>query len=563
MTQFTSLFDPFAIHFSSFAGDVYTLDTASITLTAGTMTANALTTTGLTTTGELLITAPSGNSYKFQQGGANANFMGITGTALNTETRISLHAGTGDGGDNVLFEIFGFGDVDAVAASGDIHRLQIGWDQSQYIITTNKTNSGVAKDLVISTHGNTDQLKLDTDGSILMATGNLTVSGGNRITAGAMSIIGTGTDAVLTMDGSSTDAGMFTYESDNALFILNRAVQMDSGLTVNITTLVVDSVASTLNGTNLAGDNTNFNIFLGTDSFSNDGGEFNIGFGFESGKNNDTTGATFEGDRNIYMGYQSGAGLTGGSNNTGTANVGIGYRTLRLNTTGNENFALGFEALSRNTSGSRNTAIGSLSMNLATTHSDNVALGSNTMSKTTTGASNNTVIGSTAGQWISSGDNNINIGYRCARFNQTGSKNTVIGTQAGGTGGGAVSSYDQGTYIGYFSGNNITTGDRNIFLGINSGASQTTNSDLLIIDRALAAGVRASTADELANAILYGVMADTAANQSLRVNAELILAESGTAGDYASFVTDGDGALTITTVDSDGAATADKVNAIW
>ena len=42
------LIDPFAIHYDTFAGDVYTLDTASITLTAGTLTAAALKATGLT-----------------------------------------------------------------------------------------------------------------------------------------------------------------------------------------------------------------------------------------------------------------------------------------------------------------------------------------------------------------------------------------------------------------------------------------------------------------------------------------------------------------------------------
>ncbi len=43
MAEFHPLIDPFAIHFSTFVGDVYTLDTASITLTTGTLTANTLT----------------------------------------------------------------------------------------------------------------------------------------------------------------------------------------------------------------------------------------------------------------------------------------------------------------------------------------------------------------------------------------------------------------------------------------------------------------------------------------------------------------------------------------
>ena len=72
---------------------------------------------------------------------------------------------------------------------------------------------------------------------------NLTSSG--TVLAGAMSIDSVGTDAVLTMDGTSNDPGTLTYESDNALFILDKDVQMDLGLTVDTTTLVVNAAGYT------------------------------------------------------------------------------------------------------------------------------------------------------------------------------------------------------------------------------------------------------------------------------------------------------------------------------
>lgn len=49
--QIFPIIDPYAVHYSSFAGDVYTLDTAGITLTAGTLTASTLTDGTLSITG--------------------------------------------------------------------------------------------------------------------------------------------------------------------------------------------------------------------------------------------------------------------------------------------------------------------------------------------------------------------------------------------------------------------------------------------------------------------------------------------------------------------------------
>ena len=54
------LIDPYAIHYSTFTGDVYTLATASITLTAGTLTADTITDGTLSITGGDLTTTGTG-----------------------------------------------------------------------------------------------------------------------------------------------------------------------------------------------------------------------------------------------------------------------------------------------------------------------------------------------------------------------------------------------------------------------------------------------------------------------------------------------------------------------
>ena len=87
---------------------------------------------------------------------------------------------------------------------------------------------------------------------------------------------------------------------------------------------------------------------------------------------------------------------------------------------------------------------------------------------------------------------------------------------------------DSGTFNlvwGYQSGYSLTTGGSNVFLGNKSGYRQTTNSNLLIIDNQQ----RADIATEATNSILYGVMAETKAGQSLRVNAGLYIDERAAA----------------------------------
>lgn len=170
-------------------------------------------------------------------------------------------------------------------------------------------------------------------------------------------------------------------------------------------------------------DSSNFNVFLGSDVFQNDDGQYNIGIGYRAGFNNSTSGAGAAGDRNVYIGRYSGYGGSG-SDNIGSYNLAIGFDTLFYNTTGDYNIALGAAASFRNTTGDFNTA----------------------------------------------------IGFRSAYYNQVGQYNTDVGYYSSGFGAGGVYNHSFQTAVGAFSAYNIRTGNYNTFLGYESGKVFTTGS---------------------------------------------------------------------------------------
>lgn len=72
--------DPYSIHYDSFVGDVYTIDTASITLTAGTLTASTITDGTATLTGGALDSCTIGGTTP-----AAGTFTDIAGTNLTID----------------------------------------------------------------------------------------------------------------------------------------------------------------------------------------------------------------------------------------------------------------------------------------------------------------------------------------------------------------------------------------------------------------------------------------------------------------------------------------------
>ena len=350
----------------------------------------------------------------------------------------------------------------------------------------------------------------------------------------------------LTTTGEGGFGGLMPY--DSATFDLGSVGLRWRNLILSgdITTLG-NVTAATFNATNeddvlqvdgscilRTGTAANNNVFLGGGSFANDDGGFNVGLGFETGKNNDTTGGNGEpkGKQNVYIGYHSGEGATGATNNTGFNNIGLGRETLRFNTTGSRCMAIGDLCLRNNTTGNNNLGLGAQAVRSNTEGQENIGIGANALFTNTLGSRNigigslalfnvtsdqNTAIGTSAGFNSTSATRNIFIGHQSGRYNETGDDNIIIGAFAGGFGAGAVNNFSRNTFIGSYSGNGLTTGNDNMFLGYKSGFNQTTNSNLLIIDNQ----DRGSAANEALQSLIYGTFNADPLLQEVKVNGEI------------------------------------------
>lgn len=196
------------------------------------------------------------------------------------------------------------------------------------------------------------------------------------------------------------------------------------------------------------------------------------------------------------------------ANTTGTNNIAIGLSALALNTTGVHNLAIGPNALDANTTGTRNVAIGQGSLGNNSFGSNNIAIGQSALSSNTTG-SDNTSVGWAAITGNTTGSRNTGVGKEALFANTSGSDNTAIGYQA-------LDSNTTGnnnTVIGSAALSTNTVGTNNVALGFSAGRYET-GSNAFYIDNQ----DRTNTAGDKANAILYGVMASTTANQSLTAN---------------------------------------------
>ena len=192
--EMNSLYDPYAIHFSTFAGDVYTLSTASLTLTAGTLTADTL------TDGTLSISSGSITS------GVNATFSG----ALTADTIIS-------GPVSITGNL-------TVALTGTVGTIN---GQS----SINGTNTLFLTELAVG-----DAIKIESD-----------VGAGYEI----FTVASITNDISLTLDSNSqgsnsgslsawTDPDLFTIVSGDSVNFIT--VNKTGNLVVDTTTLVVDAV---------------------------------------------------------------------------------------------------------------------------------------------------------------------------------------------------------------------------------------------------------------------------------------------------------------------------------
>jgi hypothetical protein len=216
------------------------------------------------------------------------------------------------------------------------------------------------------------------------------------------------------------------------------------------------------------------------------------------------------GTQNIFLGKNAG-------NFTLTVaeavnNVGIGDGALLNLTTGNVNMGIGYYALNSCTDGVENMALGSNALSALVTGGSNVAVGSFSLWKCT--SSYNTFIGSKSGYSLTSGVFNTGIGP-LALFSATT----------------AVANVAIGMFAGY-----LNNAHENIFIGHCAGYRQTAG-NRLVLDRGIGAEGRANATDELANAIIFGIMADAYTSQSLYLNANVGINRNGVAPTVALDVT--------------------------
>ena len=208
--------------------------------------------------------------------------------------------------------------------------------------------------------------------------------------------------------------------------------------------------------------------------------------------------------------------------NTGSANIGIGYRALFSSTTGINNTAIGEEALRSNTIGHSNTANGRFALYLNTTGSNNTAIGLsalqnntgsfntangvNALYSNTTGSSNtanggsalyrnttgnnNSANGNTALYSNTSGINNTANGVNALAFNTTGTNNAANGMYAletNTTGSNNTASGQGALGVNTTGGSNTALGEGagssslgsgNIYIGSKAGAIETGSNKL-------------------------------------------------------------------------------------
>lgn len=171
----------------------------------------------------------------------------------------------------------------------------------------------------------------------------------------------------------------------------------------------------------------------------------------------DSTGSSYLGSDNTFLGYRAGNGSSAGFGDapaaaavTGDRNVFVGARSGAKNYE-DENVFLGYAAGQDNTGGFRNTFVGA-------------AAGHETES-----GPNNVFLGASAGWMNSTGAANVCCGAYAGQYRSTGGGNTYVGYEAGGSSSGQIGTTgDSNVGVGLRAGYEAD-GSRNVFLGFEAG----------------------------------------------------------------------------------------------
>ena len=144
--------------------------------------------------------------YSFLAGGNTNKDLSIQGQSLAEPSSIGFYTKDGDKGDTNDIKVFGLGTPNNVVNS---EYLRLGWDTTNYILSTHKTGTGTSASLVLQTVSNNNQVRLSTDGSVLMSSTKVSSNSttGGLVITGGLGVSSTSDTTNLTNGGALTIAG--------------------------------------------------------------------------------------------------------------------------------------------------------------------------------------------------------------------------------------------------------------------------------------------------------------------------------------------------------------------
>ena len=186
-------------------------DDADMTFATDTLTATKMKTTELT--------LDMAQDYKFNADPGGSGFLNLQSQTSGLSNTFELFTKDGDGTDSIILRLYSVGTPGSIV---NREKLVITYIPGEAQIFTEADGTGTLRPIVLYTEGNTDQLKLNIDGSVSMSgalgmTG--TVSGANAAAYALLNVAATSTVPTLVPNKADTDTGLGWNSTDRLSFI--------------------------------------------------------------------------------------------------------------------------------------------------------------------------------------------------------------------------------------------------------------------------------------------------------------------------------------------------------
>jgi len=374
----------------------------------------------------------------FEAGGTervhiNSSGLQVTNGAGLHVTGVSTFAGNVTIGGTLTYE--DVTNIDSVGIITARTSIKLDADGSA---SSNFLSIGADDDLKIFHQSNVDKIESSANGfhirqinngDLHIHAGANTGSSNNRLVAraaGAAELYHSGNKKFETTNTGAVITGICTATSFSGDGSALTGISAGPGTGESYVKLRSTSAASNTGNNTFAG-------YLAGNALGSSSGDHNTFYGINAGAANNA------GQNNVFLGSNAGSVNVGGhenvaigqaaySNGTGSKNIAIGRRALKVTTSSDSSVGIGFEALMTQTSGGQSVAIGHQAAKTVT-GSQNVAIGHLAL-QLGENTSHNTIVGAFAGDAITSGEGNTALGRNCLSNLQTGSNNIAIGRGA-------------------------------------------------------------------------------------------------------------------------------------